>query len=113
MRNKNSHTKTIKTKLNKCKTIFYSYSDIQLSYGKELDERDDIIEIKPNVKLEGCEGNYSSDFLCLKSDGSYMVREVLYVNKLMKPLTIKMLDISRNYWLRKGIDDWGLVLSVK
>ena len=30
---------------------------------------------------------------------------------LLKPMTAKLLDISRNYWLSKGITDWGIVLG--
>ena len=31
----------------------------------------------------------------------------------VKPMNIKMLDSSREYWLSKGIKDWGIVLDDK
>lgn len=113
MRNVNTRTKTLKCKLNKCKNIFYAYSDIQFQYGKYLDSLDEIIEIFPNIKISDDEvqGNYTSDFYCIKSNGEIMVRECLYKSKLMKPLTCKYLDMSRNYWLKKGILDWGIILD--
>ncbi len=113
MRNKNSHTVTIKKKLSKCRLIFFAYNDLQYKYGCQLDEDSQIAEIKCNVPLEKCElGNcYTTDFYCVKTNGDVFVRECVYKDKLLKPLTIKMLDASRNYWLSKGITDWGIVLN--
>ena len=37
-----------------------------------------------------------------------MVRECVYKNSLLKPMNIKLLDASRNYWISKGISDWGI-----
>ena len=48
-----THNKTIKKKLNKCKTIFHAYNDRQFRYGEVLDKREDILEIRCNVKLDG------------------------------------------------------------
>ena len=39
------------------------------------------------------------------------VAECLDESKLLKPMTSKLLDISRNYWLSKGVIDWGIVLG--
>ena len=30
---------------------------------------------------------------------------------LMKPMTVKLLDASRTYWLRLGVQDWGRVIG--
>lgn len=56
-------------------------------------------------------GGYTSDFVCVKSDGDLMVRECVFRRLLMKPLTVKLLDTSRDYWLRHGVTDWGLVVD--
>lgn len=40
-----------------------------------------------------------------------MVRECVFRKFLMKPLTVKLLDASREYWLRHGVTDWGLVID--
>lgn len=113
MHNSNTRSKTLKKKLGKCKNIFYAHSNLQFEYGNNLDLNDDIVEIKCNVKLTGCElgDSYTSDFVCIKRSGETMVRECVERSKLTKPLTCKMLDSSRNYWLSKGIDDWGIVLN--
>lgn len=29
----------------------------------------------------------------------------------MKPSVIKLLDEVRNYWLSRGVDDWGIVID--
>lgn len=113
MRNKNNHSVTIKKKLSKCRLIFYAYSDLQYKYGCQLDEDSQIAEIKCNVLIEECElGNgYTTDFYCTKTNGDIFVRECVYKDKLLKPLTIKMLDASRNYWIANGVSDWGIVLN--
>ena len=40
-----------------------------------------------------------------------MVRECVSRNHLTKPLTAKLLDASRNYWISHGISDWGIVID--
>jgi hypothetical protein len=113
MRNSKTHSKTLKRRLSKCQTVFYAYNDIQYAYGIRLDSNQDVVDIKCNVKLVGCpEGEYyTTDFYCTKINGEIMVRECVDKEKLLKPLTAKMLDISRNYWLSKGVVDWGIVLN--
>jgi hypothetical protein len=113
MRNKNTHSITLKKKLNKCKTVFYAYNDLQYKYGDNLDADTTITEIKCNVQIDECElgDNYTTDFYCIKCDGSILVRECVYKDRLLRPQTIKMLDASRNYWLSKGVTDWGIVLN--
>lgn len=67
-----------------------------------------------NVPLEGLEeGEYTSDFVCVKSDGDLMVRECLQRDRLTKPMNAKLLNASRNYWLKRGVADWGLVINAE
>jgi len=113
MRNKNTHSVTLKKKLNKCKSIFYAYNDLQYKYGDYLDGNGEIAEIKCNIPIETdeLEGSYTTDFYCVKANGEILVRECVYKEKLLRPQVIKTLDASRNYWLSKGIKDWGIVLN--
>ena len=113
MRNKKTHSVTIKKKLSKCRLIFYAHNELQYKYGCQLDFSSEIAEIKCNVPIEvaDVEGEFTTDFYCIKTNGEIIVRECVYKDKLLKPLTIKMLDASRNYWLSKGVADWGLVLN--
>jgi hypothetical protein len=50
-----------------------------------------------------------SDFVCTTVDGECMVRECVSHKLLVKPLTGKLLDMSRTYWMRRGVKDWGIV----
>lgn len=69
-------------------------------------------EIRCNVLLDGIDaGEYTSDFVCVKTDNDLMVRECVYRKYLTKPMTVKLLDASREYWLRRGVTDWGLVID--
>ncbi len=71
MRNSKTRTKTLKKKLNKCKNIFYAYNELQYKYGNILDEREDVLEFKCNVKINCSLGpDYSTDFYIIKADGS-------------------------------------------
>lgn len=40
-----------------------------------------------------------------------MVRECVYRKHLTKPLTIKLLDASRKFWLERGVIDWKIVVE--
>lgn len=91
-----------------------AYSDIQAAYAERLEKGDAVKEFQCNVLLDGLEeGEYTSDFLCVKADGDFMVRECVERKFLMKPRTVKLLDASRNYWLRHGVKDWGLVIDAE
>ena len=57
--------------------------------------------------------DYMSDFVCVKNDGGLMVRECVYRKFLTKPMTVKLLDDSRNYWRIHGVEDWGLVIDAE
>jgi hypothetical protein len=42
-----------------------------------------------------------------------MVRECVFRKKLSLPRTCKLLDLSREYWRRRGIEDWGIVVEAE
>ena len=99
-------------KVSKCKDICRTYSKIQSALVDVLEKDDDVISFECNVCLIGVSDNmYSSDFVVKKSDGSTFVRECVWRTNLNKPSYAKLLDISRNYWLSKGIEDWGIVIE--
>ena len=110
MRNSKTRTSTIKQKIPKCVGVFYSYSELQSKYGQQLSKRDGVLEFKANVRLEDFPlgDSYTTDFVITTKDGKTLIRECVYKDKLLKPLTIKLLDASRNYWISRGFD-WGLV----
>lgn len=104
----------IKKTLSKCKEICRTYDPIQGKYAEKLEETPDIQEIGCNVLLEGLEeGEYTSDFVCVKTNGDLMVRECLQRDRLTKPMNAKLLNASRNYWAKRGVEDWGLVINAE
>ena len=114
MRKKNFKGRCEKRIISKCTDVCRTYDAIQYTYADRLQPGETITEISCNVLLEGLsEGEYTSDFVCTKSDGDIMVRECVQRKHLMKPMTVKLLDASREYWLRRGVSDWGLVIDAE
>ncbi len=101
-----------KRMLSKSKDVCRLYDKIQSVYADVLQESQDVKEIRCNVPLDGVqEGEYTSDFVCIRSNNDWMVRECVFRKQLTKPMTVKLLDVSREYWLRRGVTDWGLVID--
>lgn len=110
MRKKNYKGRCEKRTLSKCKDVCRTYDAVQFAYADMLESNKDIKEIRCNVPLDCLdEGEYTSDFVCTKANHDLMVRECVFRKHLTKPLTVKLLDISREYWLRHGVTDWGIV----
>ena len=114
MRKKGFKGRCEKRIISKCKDVCRTYDAIQFAYADILQADDTIREIRCNVPLDGLpEGEYTSDFVCIKIDGDMLVRECVQRKHLLKPLTVKLLDISREYWLRHGVTDWGLIIDAE
>ena len=112
MRKKNFKGRCEKRVIPKCSEVCRTYDAIQYAYADLLQADSNIKEIRCNVLSDGLEeGDYTSDFVCVKVNGDLMVRECVFRKYLMKPLTVKLLDASRDYWLRHGVTDWGLVID--
>lgn len=114
MRKKNYKGRCEKRKLEKCQDVCKTYDDIQYAYADILQKNKNIKNFKCNVLIDEADNSlYTSDFVCTKSNDDIMVRECVKRNLLVKPLTAKLLDISRNYWLRRGVTDWGIVTDAE
>lgn len=112
MRKKNFKGRCEKRTISKCAEVCRTFDPIQYAYADVLQASEDIKEIRCNVPLEGLpDGEYTSDFVCVKVNGDLLVRECVECRFLTKPLTVKLLDVSRLYWLRRGVTDWGLVVN--
>lgn len=109
MRKKNFKGRCEKRTISKCEDVCRTFDPIQYAYADVLQASEEIKEIRCNVPLDGEE--YTSDFVCVKSNGDLLVRECVDRRFLTKPLTVKLLDVSRHYWLRRGVADWGLVIN--
>ena len=99
--------------LSKCADgVAKTFTDIESRFADLLQQDNDIKEFRCNVFLEGFpEGDYCSDFVCIKTDGDIMVRECVYRKMIAKPMTVRLLDASKEYWLRHGVSDWGIVVE--
>ena len=103
-----------KRKLIKCEEIARTYDKIQTKYADILDRDENIKSIRVNIVLEGLdEGEFTSDFVCTKTDGDLMVRECVFRKKLSLPRTCKLLDASMQYWAKRGVTDWGIVIEME
>lgn len=108
-------TRCEKRTMSKCADgVARTYNAIESKYAERLESNPNIKEFRCQVLLEGLElGEYCSDFVAVKTDGELMVRECVYRKHLIKPMTAKLLDASRNYWMRRGVMDWGIVVERK
>ena len=112
MRKKDFKGRCEKKSLSKCRTVCKTYDPIQSGYADILQDRVDVVEIRCNVLLEGEEAkDYMSDFVCMKEDGELLVRECVFRKHLTKPKTVQLLDLSKSYWLKHGVTDWGIVID--
>lgn len=114
MRKKNFKGRCEKRTVSKCKDVCRTFDPIQYAYADVLQASEKVTEFRCNVPLDGLTiGEYTSDFVCTKPNGNLFVRECVDRKFLTKPLTVKLLDASRIYWLHRGVTDWGLVLNEK
>lgn len=105
-------TACTKRTMEKGKGIIKTYNRLEYVFADLLSEDPEVEEFQTCFPLDGCEeGEYASDFFGRKVDGSYFVRECVYWKHIFKPMTGKLLDISRNYWLRRGVTDWGIIMD--
>lgn len=112
MRKRNYKGRCEKRVIEKCEGVCKTYDAIQAAYVDVLAKKTDIEKIQCNIPLEGEKFEaYMTDFLCQKTDCTYMVRECTTRAALYRPLTEKLLDMSRKYWFSHGITDWGIVVD--
>ena len=114
MKKKGYKGKCEKRMIAKCREVCKTYDAIQYKYADILSANPDIAEIRCNVPLDGLEeGEYTTDFVCTKVGGDMMVRECVFRKLIEKPMTVKLLEASRQYWMRHGVTDWGLVIDAE
>lgn len=104
-----------KRQLSKCSDgVAKTYNTLESRFADMLQDDENVKWFRCNVLLDDFpEGEYCSDFVCVKTNGDLMVRECVYRKNIMRPKTIRLLDASRDYWIRRGVTDWGLVVDKK
>lgn len=114
MRSKDYKGRCTKKKLKKSDGVVRLYDNIQIAFADILDSDPNIQKIMVNHCLQDIsEGDFTSDFVCIKGSGDYLVRECVYRRKLTLPRTCRLLDASREYWLKRGVKDWGIVIEME
>ena len=90
MRKKNyKGAKCTKRYIAKCEGVCKTYDPIQYAYADLLSESEDVKSFQVNVFLEGlADGEYTTDFVIEKTDGTLMVRECISRKHLTKPMTV-------------------------
>ena len=115
MRNTNSKVRCEKRQMSKCKGVVKTYNDLQYAFADMLEKDDTIKEFVCNYPLLDfslTDGKYTTDFYCTTTEGEIVVYECVFRKHITKPLTAKLLDESRNYWLKRGVD-WRLVIDAE
>lgn len=113
MQKVNFKGKCIKRQLSKCKDVCRSYSVMQDDYARLLNHLEEVKEFSCNVRMDGSpetEG-YTTDFVITLADGTLRVRECVYRKHLERPSTGRLLDLSKQYWFDRGVNDWGMVVD--
>lgn len=109
MRKRNFKGRCEKRSVPKCMDICRTYDAIQSAYADVLALDDEVVEFRCNVYLDGLSmGDYTTDFVCTKTDGTITVRECVWRSKLSKPLTYNMLEGEAG-WIIIQIDLWVII----
>lgn len=114
MRKRDFKGRCEKRRLPKFNEVCKTYDKMQSVMAFRLSKQDEFVELYCNVGLEGVlDDAYMSDLVGVREDGSKVVYECVYKKHLSKPMTTRLLDASRRYWLAKGVDekDWILVVG--
>ncbi|MDE7165123.1 MAG: Tn7 transposase TnsA N-terminal domain-containing protein [Clostridiales bacterium] len=114
MYSKNYKGRCDKRKIGKCEDVIRCYDAIMTAYVSQLEKDDEVVEVRVNVPLDDFPlGEFTTDFVCTLKDGSIKVRECVFRDKVSHPIVSKKLDASRVYWLKRGVENWGLVVECR
>lgn len=113
MRKENYKGRTEKRKVGKCANICVTYDDLHKKLTDILDKDKEIKEFRCNVLMDGV--GYTSDVVATAEDGHLIVYECVYRKTLIRPSVGKLLNLSRDYWMKHGVlqEDWRLVIDAE
>ena len=112
MQKKNFKGRCLKKQLSKCEGVCRTFSVLADAYAEALENNEEIEQIRCNVLMEGLTlGDYTTDFVCKKTNGDLLVRECVLRRSSRRPPTVKTLDESRKFWMQHGVKDWGIVID--
>ncbi len=113
MRKKNYKGRCEKRTVAKCEGICKTFDKLQSRMVDILSEDRSVKNVRCNVLMDGTD--YTSDIVCVMEDESIVIYECCYRNLLNRPTNAKLLQQSREYWLKHGIqeEDWRLVVDAE
>jgi len=113
VRKKNYKGRCEKRSVPKCEGICKTYDDIQKQMVDNLSEDETVKEIRCNAPIDRSE--YTSDIVCTMEDDTIVVYECCSRNLLKRPSNAKLLQQSREYWLKHGVKekDWRLAVDAE
>lgn len=111
MRKENYKGRAEKRIVVKCVGLCVTYDDLHKRLVDVLSEDEEIKEFRCNVLMDDV--GYTSDIVATTENGHLIVYECVYRKTLIRPSVGKLLDLSRDYWLRHGVlkEDWRLVID--
>lgn len=113
IRNRIQKGRCEKKKIHKCQEVCKTYDKVQGACLDYLSGREDITEIQCNVLLDSLEEDveYTTDFVCKKTNGDLLVRECVYRKNLSRPSVALLLEKSQQFWFNRGVLDWQVVVE--
>ena len=98
MYRKDYKQKCVKFRISKSEEPVRAYSRLMEETAMELQLRSDVETVRCNVLMDGTD--YTTDFVCRKTDGTLTALECVYRKHLSLPKKCKLLDMSQDYWSR-------------
>lgn len=113
MRKKNYKGRCMKRTVAKCAGICRTYDGLQDRMVDILSGDSLVKDIRCNVLMEGTD--YTTDIVCSMEDGTVVIYECCYRKLLNRPTTARLLQQSREYWLKHGVKekDWRLAVDAE
>lgn len=113
IRKKNYKGRCEKRAVAKCEGICKTFDGLQGRMVDILSTDDSVKNIRCNVLMEGTD--YTSDIVCMMENDTVVIYECCCRNLLNRPTTAKLLQQSREYWLKHGVkeEDWRLVVDAE
>lgn len=125
MRKYNKRQRTITVASPKKGGVIRINSYAARAYADALEKDERITHYNENIELDGeffayvshqgiraqyFASRWLTDFLLEFSDGHQAVRELAAKEDLGKSACLEQLELSRRYWMAKGISDWKIVI---
>ena len=108
MRNIKTHTTVpvVRIKFNKAiNGVCKLYSSLQRKLAERFENDDSVETFEVNVKVDELpiDGTFTTDLLVKFKDGSLKAYECILRKHLTKPMSMKLLSLSRAHWIKKGV----------